>query len=753
MESVGADDGLLSVVTDRRIVTVGVTTKPVVAAILALQVLLVGTVAIESLGVELPLLRGALAFVYLAFVPGFLLFRLIGARLEHWSSAIASVIGLSIASMMFLGVVVNVALRAIGVARPFTELPIVISISISVLALTAIYYSHVEEATTLRVDLHRLLSPWVLGLAVLPFLGIYGALVLTRIGNNLLLLGLYSVIALLPILALFDRFPTRLFPYAIWVIAISLLLQNTLTGQFLAWGDQPKEAALALSVLRTGYWDPALAPGLGNKFTMLRIVILHPIYVLFTDAKLVWVFKLAHPLLFSVTPVALYQAYRRYVPDRAAFLSAFLYVSLFSFFIVLSRNTRTATALLFLSLIAMLVADRSLPLFQRKILTILFAAGIVVSHYGVSYMVLFALAAVLPLTHVLDRITGRESESVTSWSFVLLYATMTFAWYIFASPRSKAFNLVIGFGETFITKLLNEFLLAPESTSATTRYVTSDFSSVTLDILRLYNMVVGALIGLGVLLTFWNLYRDETSVTFDNEYLAYATLFLGVFSITFLPVERFNTARTYATALLFFAPFFVVGVHEIFDLLSQLPLPDIRFPVRQLAAGAIVLYFVLNVGLVSATVTHEYSPNALVEKSRIMDDGHPTEKAYFYKQYHTIYSVESTSWMQAQAANDSTVFESGWPGGFKGAVGHSSIEPTETRHPVFRKRLIEQEMLSEGERLGPGYVYLNAYNWIGNVIRTPSGHFVYNYVYTRDVQSHWDEKNRIYDNGGSVVYR
>lgn len=92
------------------------------------------------------------------------------------------------------------------------------------------------------------------------------------------------------------------------------------------WGDQPKGAALALDVLRTGFWRPGLAPALGAKYTMLRIVIFYPIYAPFTELQLVWVFKLAHPLLFSVTPVALYEAYRRNTSDRVAFLLTYLFI-------------------------------------------------------------------------------------------------------------------------------------------------------------------------------------------------------------------------------------------------------------------------------------------------------------------------------------------------------------------------------------------------------------------------------------------
>lgn len=742
--------------------SLAVTTRRVTLAVLALQLAVLAVVGVERLGLALPVVREVLTVPYLTLVPGYLLVRVVGVTDVGRIQTLLYSVGLSLVSLMATGVVANFALRQVGVARPVSEVPVVLSVAVLVVGLLAYYDTHVEESHEFELDARTLTSPTVLGLALLPVVGVYGGLVLTRFGNNYLLVGLYAVVLAVPVLVVADRLPERLFPYAIWTVALALLLQNTLSGHYMAWGDSPKEASLALNVVRTGYWEPALAPGFGSKYTMLRIVILHPIYALFTDLEFVWEFKLVHPLIFSLVPVALYHAYEQYVERTTAFLSVFLYVSLFSFFVVLSRNTRTATAILFISLFLVLVATDRVPLARKKVLAIPFVAGVVVSHYGVSYMFMLALGLVAVGRPVLDRLAPRirTAKPLTSRTFVVLYGTMLFAWYIYASPRSKAFGLLVGFANSFTARLTDQFVADPESTSATTRYLTSNFTSTTLNALKLYNVLVGGVIVVGLALTYWRLVRRE-DVEFDSEFLAYATVALAIFGITFLPVERFNTARTYPTTLLFFAPFFLVGVREPLRIArGYVPRLD-RLDATRVATLAIVVFLALNVGFVSAALTHEYSTNALVEKDRIMDDGHPTEKNYFYKQYPTVYGVEATEFVRTVGRNDTAIYRSNWPGGLKGAVGHTPLDSavaagasTDSEEPVFRKRVVRREMVANDSSVGAGYLFFSAYNHprLGNVIRLPSGHFAFEYVRTAESSDHWANKSRIYDNGGSRVY-
>lgn len=740
-----------------RTVTLHVTTKRITLAILAAQSILLGLVGIDILGLDVPVFRELVAVFYLSIIPGFLVLQIIGVTARQCIEFALYSIGVSMTVLMALGVFFNFLLRFIGVPNPVSEVPMILSVSIAMTLLTWVYYRRTNQDTTVTITPARRISPLWLSLALLPLLGVYGALALTVYDTNLLLLGLFAVIALLPLLVLSDRIPTAAWPAVLWAVSLSLLLQNALTGNYLAWGDQPKEATLALFVLSKGFWDPSVAVSHSNKFAMLRIVLLHPMYALFSDLDIVWVFKLVHPVLFSITPVVLYQTYQKFTSRKVAFLSAYLYMSLFSFFIVLSRNTRTATALLFLALLGLLVADDTVHDQRAKLLAILFGLSIIVSHYGVSYITMVALPVVLLVTPLLERLTNTStnttdnthlSGATTSVAYVGAYLTATFGWYIYLSPNSSTFILLYRFTEHFITTLRQEFISS--SISTTTRIVTSDWQSITLEILKYYNIGIGALIALGLAATLVRRFVSPKTDhgTVDTEYLAFALVFFGLFGMTFLPVEQFNTARTFPTSLIFFAPFFVLGIGELFWAGKRvLSLPLSTSSIHHVAAVILVLYLLLNSGFLSATITHEYSPNALVEKDRIMDDGRPAEKAYFYKQYPMVYEGAATEWLRANVKSNAVVHASQWPGNPIIPVGYEHSHDTEQlRHPTIRP------IPEEGPITG-GYVYLGPFSTIGNIVKYPGGHFEYQWAYTSDVRSQWRHKNRIYDNGGSVIYK
>lgn len=742
--------------------TLPVTTRRVTLVVVSLQVLVLAVVGLEQFGLGFPVVRPVVTVLYLTLVPGYLLLRLVGVTGERRVETLLYSVGLSLVSLMIVGVAANFALRLVGVERPMSELPVVLSVSAFVCALTTAYARRIDETIRVTVDLDRLTSPLVLGLALLPVAGVYGGLILTRFGNNYLLIALYTVLLAIPVFVVRDRIPRRLFPYVIWTVALALLLQNTLSGHYMAWGDSPKEASLALAVLTDGYWAPALAPGFGNKYAMLRIVILHPIYALFSDLTFVWEFKIVHPLIFSLMPVALYHVYEQYVDGRTAFLSVYLFVSLFSFFIVLSRNTRTATALLFVALFLLLVATRRVSPGRRKLLAALFVAGVLVSHYGVSYMFMIMLGTVIPVRWVIGRLSSRNRTEapLTSVSFVILYGMMLFAWYVYVSPNAKSFNTLVWTGLEFFNQAATQYAAAggtaAGTTTASTHYLTSQFSSSTLNALRLYNVLVGGIMIVGVGWIYLRLLAGR-DLEFDSEYIAFASVALATFGLTFLGIRRFNTARTYPTTLLFYAPFFVLGIRQPLSFASRYIGPVRQVDARQVVTVLLVVFLALNVGIVSAAVTDEYSANALVERERIAEDGLPPGKAYLYKQYPTVYAVTGSAWFWSAGVDDRNLYLSRWPSGTVSPGGHTALAPSErsTRdRPDVRPRSIRFGMLSGSESVGDGYLFLSAYNHRqrGNVIEFPSSKWGLSYAETTAVNDHWEQKHRIYDNGGTSVY-
>ena len=145
--------------------------------ILTIQFAMLGLIGLAALGFDIPILRQIIGFIFLAFVPGLLILRLLKLhRLGSIETLLYSV-GLSITFVMFLGYFVNMLYPLIGISKPISIYPLIITITAVILILCAIAYK--QEASEARVSHQsipigwsKLLSPPVLFLCLLPILSI-----------------------------------------------------------------------------------------------------------------------------------------------------------------------------------------------------------------------------------------------------------------------------------------------------------------------------------------------------------------------------------------------------------------------------------------------------------------------------------------------------------------------------------------------------------------------------------------------------
>jgi len=106
------------------------------------------------------------------------------------------------------------------------------------------------------------------------------------------------------------------YPIAIFSITLSLLLHTSLISNYV-WGwDLQTEIYLADLVLQNAYWN---FTQISNYNAMLSITVLAPIYSYMLNMKLVWVFKIVYPILFSFLPLGLYHIYKKQTNNKIAF--------------------------------------------------------------------------------------------------------------------------------------------------------------------------------------------------------------------------------------------------------------------------------------------------------------------------------------------------------------------------------------------------------------------------------------------------
>lgn len=718
--------------------------KNLLIFVFSLQIAFLGLITLNWIGLELPFIRQIITFVYLTFVPGILLLGLFRINNHGTTEIILYSVGLSLSFLMFIGFLVNTFYPIFGITKPLSEIPLIFTISIIVISLCAVLFFGKEEFKIPIPGRKDATSPIVLLLALLPFISIFGAYILNYHNNNTILLVMLAIISTIPLFVSSNKFPNKILPFVIWAISISLLFSVTLSGKYVVGGDSQIEYYYANLVQMKGFWDSSI-PGTVNA--LLRIVMLHPVYSTLLSIELADAFKVVHPLLYSFTPLALYVAFKRQTGEKMAFLSVLFFMFMHAFYTKLSLNTRTGIAELFLALFILVITDKNMEGAKKYILSLIFALSIVVTHYGTSYVFMFALISATSLLIFIRKYRSQSpgqsqspyssmKKNVENISFTLLYIGFTFAWYVYNASAS-CFRLFVRFFDHMIAQMSEVF--TPE-TSYTVYTLSKDwvFSvGISLDLLLIANIFI--IIGITSLT--WNIVKRKR-VEFQEEFVVLSMSFFGVLLATFLPTRGVSIVRAVHLSLCFLAPFAVIGFMKLCKSLKKI----VEFGSNssdekhlKIFSIFLVMFLLFSSGFVAEVITKgdDYSPNIVISKPRAPDiDGAQyifSHRRYFFSDHE----VFSAKWL-AQNRNGSM------------KIYLDCYTNTLLTNPIGPQVLSESYVLMRNEtKVKKGYMFLNTYNIVKGVsivqISPPKMENV-SEVYPINTSS------RIYNNGGSEIY-
>lgn len=150
--------------------------KKCLCVCMATVLAMLGLVGLASLGFDIPGLRQIVGFLFLTFIPGILILRVLKIHNISLIESLLYSVGLSIAFVMFTGLFANFVLPLIGIARPISALPIVATLAILLLILGAVAYRRDRGFSGLAGEFTKAawLSPYLL-LLLLPLVAILGA--------------------------------------------------------------------------------------------------------------------------------------------------------------------------------------------------------------------------------------------------------------------------------------------------------------------------------------------------------------------------------------------------------------------------------------------------------------------------------------------------------------------------------------------------------------------------------------------------
>lgn len=578
-------------------------TRKFLTIVISVQAAMLGLMGLAALGFDIPVLRQLVGFIYLTFIPGLLILRILKLHNLGNTETLLYSVGLSIASVMFLGFFMNTFYPLVDIPRPISPLPLTITLTVTVAILCSTVYIQERRGATTSIR-HRsvpwaeIFSPPVLFLLLLPLLSTVGAYYLANFyQNNTLLLVLIALITLVAVLVAFNRFiPPKLYPLAIAMISISLLWHWSLISQYI-WGyDIHHEYYFQNLVLSDGFWDSSLR---SNVNSMLSIAMLGPIYSLLLDMSAVWILKIVYPLFFSLLPLALFQIFRKQSGDRVAFYAVFFFMSFSTFFMGMLQLARQQLAELFFALFVLSLLDSTMAVKKRTLLLIIWGFSVGVSHYGLSYFYLFYLILALLLLPMMNSksqyniwerfkrcfgrrirksgiseqalsppgITPTNSPLTPRKVFIFTIFFLTYFMYIGAgSPFNSIVNIGVhtyhSISELFVPEAREPGVLL--AVGLTSPEITSIQRSVFLAIQYVIQFfIVAGVIGLLLNRRKNGFQPVYIAMTLVSSLLLLLSIVLPYFA------GSFNMDRIYHITLLFLAPFCVLGGITAFRWLSR----------------------------------------------------------------------------------------------------------------------------------------------------------------------------------------
>ncbi|WP_171899122.1 DUF2206 domain-containing protein [Methanobacterium congolense] len=524
--------------------------KKFLMVILSIQFAIWGLIGLDSINIHIPILRQLICFLYLTFVPGMLILRILKQHDLGNIETTVYAVGLSIASLMFIGFFINYLYPVIGFLKPISMKYLIVTISVLVLFLSFIAYLRDRDfSSNVSIDSGYLTNPTVLFFCILPFLTVFATYIFNLNGSNILQMFILFIIALVPLLML--KFGSKEFyPFVIFITSLCLLLHTSLISNYIWGADIQHELYLSNFVLTNSYWNMSIQD---NCNAMLSLVVLAPIMAIMLKMKVIWIFKIIYPMIFALVPVGLYKVFYKQTNTEIAFLASFFFISMHIFYTIMPALARQEIAELFFVLIILLILNKEIKPINRAILLLIFGSSMVVSHYGITYIFIFLIILAGLISYILDKLNNEKSiYKVINKNYAVLFIVFTLVWFMYVSD-SSIFNIGVNIGNNILSSMTD--MLDPSKSQSLV--IISGTLPLLQSIERYFHLCAQFFIMIGIFFLLRNKFEN-----INKEYKSFSIasfLMLGACIVVPNFASTLNTDRIYHITLFFLAPFFVLG--------------------------------------------------------------------------------------------------------------------------------------------------------------------------------------------------
>lgn len=715
---------------------------------LSLVILIVHLLLYIAIGLNIFIFRQITVFVYLSIIPGFVLLKILDLKETSVVDTVLFSVGLSIAFLMFVGLLINELYLTVGISQPLSAIPLTIILSFLTLVLFFVGYRQDLAGNFSSIGSNfvglKPISAFAIAksvILVLPaLLGVIGAL---YINQPLLLLMIIAIVVLCTLSAFSTRLiPSKLYPLVIFAISMALTFQLLLISRYIiGWDAQIEYQVFRLTSIN-GYWHPLPVDinylALSNFGSLLSVTILPTIYSALMNSDGDIVFKVLFPLIFSLVPVTLYRICEGQIGKSASLLSTLFFMSGQAVFYgvePLSLN-RQVVAEFFLVLSIFILLDKKISVEKRRLLLVVFGAALMVSHYSTMFLYLVFIFSI----YAVSKIKGNP-DNVLNARMVFFQSVMAFSWYSFTvSPLTSLiqdFRIMVS---RFFPDLYNP---AARSTEVFSPHPIFNFASM-INWVFFYAAHFFIIVGILMLLV------KPARTKLDSKYRTVAIV-SAVILLLCLVVPNvgpaLNFGRFYAISLLFLAPCFVLGGETLVGISENALRRAIRGRSMSnihnqmgtaVLCAVLVGYFLSQSGFINCVAGA--SPLSFsLDYNRMRTSTDPNTLISFYSAYIPEQNVFSALWLSKNREESSMIY-----------VDVISIYKALTSYGLIPPQQMGSLTNTTTFRQGD-FVYLGQLNVVNGIIPTtvvPP----YNTIETYSLLNASGRTNLIYSNGDSEIW-
>lgn len=331
---------------------------------------------------------GIAIFGLLTYIPGSNILSLIKYNNKTIMEKISLYTGFGTLFLILLGLGVNELLPLLGITRPLSQAPLMLSYNGAVMLLILGAYITNRHLKTIfkipRISLPTII--FILTSSLIPIIAILGAVSLNNNGTNLIAFSTYILIGLYTLLIFIfnKKLSSNKITFALFITSLALLFMNSFRGWYNTGHDVQREFYVFNLTNVNKLWDMALYKDPYNA--CLSLTILPTIYSSITKINDYFIFKILYQFIFSFTVVNIFYLLRRYFSKSFVYLASLNFLFFPTFMTDMPMLNRQELAFFFLSLMFYILFDNTVSKVKKTTLFITMSTGMIMSHYSTSYV-------------------------------------------------------------------------------------------------------------------------------------------------------------------------------------------------------------------------------------------------------------------------------------------------------------------------------------------------------------------------------